>query len=166
MPVPCPAQAASPWAPVNGSTPACATTLGSRHLASGKGLGEGLCLGWFPECHFRAGPAHALLRQDVFLTALVQASESTGVTWRLSRQQLEGYPGFLAFLLFRRLSTLLWDLLGIPVTGSCCSGSSATYRQGWRLENLLPPPPARSNGDVWALLSPPRTTPVSGGHSP
>lgn len=152
---------------MNGSTPACATTLGSRHLASGKGLGEGLCLGWFPECHFRAGPAHALLTQDVFLTALVQASESTGVPWRLSTQQLEGYPGFLAFLPFRRLSTLLWDLLGIPVTGELRLLHFCHLPSGLEtVQNLLPPPPARSNGDVWALLSPPQTTPVSGDHSP
>lgn len=147
--------------------PACATTLGSRHLTSGKGLGEGLCLGWCPECHFRAGPAHALLRQDVFLTALVQASDSTGVPWKLSRQQLQGYPGFLAFPPFRRLSTLLWDLLGVPVTGELLLPQSCHLPSGLEtVRNWRPKPPARSNSDVWASLSPPQATPVSGGHSP
>lgn len=86
------AQAASPWEVMQGS-PLPVPPPGAAGTQTLGKVWESACVqaGALNTAPRQGRPTW--LRQGVALMALVKASESTGVLWRLSREQQEGYTG-------------------------------------------------------------------------
>lgn len=102
------AQAASPWEVMHGSPHLVPPPRVAGTQILGK-VWESACVqvGALNTAPRQGQPTW--LRQGVALMALVKASETTGVLWRLSREQQEGYTGVRGFPPFLSLSTLLQE---------------------------------------------------------